>query len=274
VLHFQWQVTNDEGESVNIGGTNLFKYEMILTDISSKEIILQESKYLCYEAGMSATQGQIGTTDENGEFAFNNKLAFPHLFDLGEQPHIGTAGDSLGTFVLSDSINIKLLNPVTDEYLIISKKMTAQNNQYELFWENPEELKFEQSREVNLTTFNAEFVNSQFTIFWSTQSEIDNSGWNIYRAESDQFAEASKVNNELIDGSGTTAEPTDYIFVDETDYEFDTTYWYWIESVDYNENSEVFGPLSINIPDSPEPPIPPIPPFGNSLNQNYPNPFN
>ncbi|MCD4818987.1 MAG: hypothetical protein K8S23_09875 [Candidatus Cloacimonetes bacterium] len=84
MLYFQWHVTNNEGKPVNIGGTNLFKYEMILSDISSKEIILQDAKYLCYEAGMSPTLGLIGTTDENGEFAFNNKLAFPHLFNMGE----------------------------------------------------------------------------------------------------------------------------------------------------------------------------------------------
>ncbi len=223
---------------------------------------------------MNPTQCLIGTTNENGEFTFNNKLAFPHLFNLGEQPHIGEGGESLGTFVLCDSINIKLFNPVTEEYLIVTKKMTAENNYYELVWENLKELKFDESRDVILTTFYAEFAYEALSIYWSTSSETDNSGWNIYRSESDQFLDASKINNELISGAGTTTEPTYYLFVDQSFYEFNTTYWYWIESVDYNENSEVFGTISIDVPESHDDPQPPIPPFGNSLLQNYPNPFN
>ncbi|MCD4817806.1 MAG: lamin tail domain-containing protein [Candidatus Cloacimonetes bacterium] len=125
---------------------------------------------------------------------------------------------------------------------------------------------------VSLSSFFAEYASETLSIYWTTASETDNSYWKVYRANSDNFDESIIVSNN-IDGAGTTAEPTDYIFIDETDYMDNTTYYYWIQSVDYSGTTHLYGSVSIEIhfeQDNPTPP--PISDFG--LMQNYPNPFN
>ena len=64
---------------------------------------------------------------------------------------------------------------------------------------------------VELSTFTAAYINSASTLNWTTQSESNNLGWNVYRSETEDFAAGSVQNADLIDGAGTTSEPTDYI---------------------------------------------------------------
>ena len=88
---------------------------------------------------------------------------------------------------------------------------------------------------VVLSTFTGEFVNSVPTLFWTTQVETDNLGWNVYRNEMNDFTSAQAVNNELIPGHGTTSQVQEYSYED-TDGIFQPgdDYWYWLESVDYS----------------------------------------
>jgi hypothetical protein len=127
------------------------------------------------------------------------------------------------------------------------------------------------NRHVVLLSFSVSFFNSQLIVFWSTQSEYNNQGWNIYRAEADLFETAVKINANLIDGAGTTEELTEYSFIDETEIILGNTYFYWLVSVSFNNLWEIYGPVSIFIPneDIAEPPdIPQFFAFGPA----YPNP--
>jgi hypothetical protein len=126
---------------------------------------------------------------------------------------------------------------------------------------------------VTLSTFTASFVNQELTIFWSTQSEANNSHWNLWRAEENSLYEAVKLNNVAISGAGNTSEQTNYSYVDEKEVENHATYYYWLESVDYSGQSEFYGSISItiNLPDNPEAPEITT---ALGLQQNYPNPFN
>ncbi len=129
---------------------------------------------------------------------------------------------------------------------------------------------------VTLTNFTAEYTAEGLTLFWTTQSEIDNMGWNIYRGE-DKNAflndETITVNPALIEGQGTTTEPTEYSFEDENEVEENQTYWYWIESVDFSGTTDLHDPISLTIPESGEDPVNPYEGrYG--LFQNVPNPLN
>ena len=66
---------------------------------------------------------------------------------------------------------------------------------------------------VTLSNFFVEFEDNISSIFWTTQSELNNMGWNIYRSPSQNFGQAFQLNSELIPGAGTTTEPTDYNFL-------------------------------------------------------------
>jgi len=135
---------------------------------------------------------------------------------------------------------------------------------------------------VTLTYFTVIFLDGYPTLNWITQSETENSHWNIYRSVSSNLGQSVQVNTEPIPGAGTTSEPTEYSFEDNTLFDYIymndlgglSSFWYWLESVTYSGETDNFGPINFSIPEEVyDPPTPPIPvEFG--LFQNYPNPFN
>ena len=130
---------------------------------------------------------------------------------------------------------------------------------------------------VELSAFTAECVNGMAILHWTTQSETDNIGWNIYRAKNDDnFTNAAQINNEMITGYGTTSEPHDYIYEDEIEYAIPgDTYWYWLESIDLGGEINHYNIVAkLIIPDDYEPPVPPELPIIYGLYQNAPNQFN
>jgi len=68
-------------------------------------------------------------------------------------------------------------------------------------------------------------------------------GFNIYRAHEDNFERADIVNVSLIPGHGTTTQPQDYSFTDETADAYFTTYYYWLESVNYGGTTDIYGSI-------------------------------
>ncbi|MBN2461046.1 MAG: T9SS type A sorting domain-containing protein [Candidatus Cloacimonetes bacterium] len=127
---------------------------------------------------------------------------------------------------------------------------------------------------VELSSFTAVYSNSCPTLFWTTQSESNNLGWNVYRSYSNDLEQSLQINNELIPGAGTTSEPTDYIYEDEYEVVIGNEYWYWIESVQTSGETITYGPISLLIPEDGEDPGTPDIPDIYGLHQNYPNPFN
>ncbi len=125
---------------------------------------------------------------------------------------------------------------------------------------------------VTLSAFTAVYDNSTPTLQWTTQSESNNLGWNIYRSLSENMGQANQINDLLIPGNGTTTEPTDYVYNDLSDVESNTSYWYWLESSSYNGETEVYGPVTLTIQND-ENQLPDLP-TASILHNNYPNPFN
>ena len=128
---------------------------------------------------------------------------------------------------------------------------------------------------VTLSSFTAQYIENKPTLYWTTQTESNNLGWNVYRSISQNLGQAILLNvDELIEGSDTTTEPTDYSYTDRYGVEENFTYYYWIESVSYSGETEFFGPISLTIPlggsNSGTPGTSDV--YG--LYQNYPNPFN
>jgi len=97
---------------------------------------------------------------------------------------------------------------------------------------------------VELSSFNAIYntVSGFVSLGWATASETDVNGFNIYRNTEDSFIEADKINVDLIAGSGTTTETTEYSFTDETADPYYTTYYYWLEVINFGGNNDKFGP--------------------------------
>ena len=125
---------------------------------------------------------------------------------------------------------------------------------------------------ITLSSFTATYAADQLAICWSTQSESNNAGWNIYRSET-ELEEAIQINGTLIEGAGTTSEPTDYIFYDIYPVEYGNSYNYWLESRDYAGNTETYGPVSLTVPQPGDDPNDPDNAEFFGLYQNIPNPL-
>lgn len=103
---------------------------------------------------------------------------------------------------------------------------------------------------VTLTAFNAQFIGNTPTLYWETQSETDNLGWNIYRNIQEDFPSSVKLTNEMIPGNGTSTEPSYYLYKDIENVEIEQTYYYWLESIDYSGILHVYNKIAlITIPD-------------------------
>lgn len=76
---------------------------------------------------------------------------------------------------------------------------------------------------------------------WITESEIDNAGFNIYRAESAD-GEYEQINGALIPAEGSATERATYNFVDD-DVKNGKTYYYKLEDIDLSGISTFHGPV-------------------------------
>ncbi len=148
----------------------------------------------------------------------------------------------------------------------------SRNNGYPyLNWQYPED---PATLPVELSTFTVQYLNNTPTLYWTTQSETDNLGWNVYRNVEEDFSSAQKITNGLIPGSGTTTEPSYYNFNDNDEtLEIGTTYWYWLESIDLGGETHYSNSRSITIPTPGEEPYNNEPPVVYILNT-APNPMN
>jgi hypothetical protein len=95
---------------------------------------------------------------------------------------------------------------------------------------------------VTLIDFKAIPSKSIVTLVWSTASEIDHAGFNIYRADLED-GEYNKINDSLIPSSGSSTHGASYKFID-TNVHNRKTYYYKLEDIDLNGASTMHGPIS------------------------------
>ncbi len=130
---------------------------------------------------------------------------------------------------------------------------------------------------VELSSFTATLTADLFVqIAWVVQSETDHLGYNILRGESNLASAALQINPVVISSEYGVAVGSQ-ISYNYTDMEVNTntTYYYWLESLDLGGASTLFGPISVLVTGEPgDPGIPPLPPTVTQLLPAYPNPFN
>jgi len=124
---------------------------------------------------------------------------------------------------------------------------------------------------VELSAFTATFdaTNGYTSIEWTTASENDVIGFNVYRSTEDEFDTSKKINAGIIAGHGTTTEMNEYEFVDIDQLYFGTTYYYWLESVEFGGTSVVYSEISLTPEDGTGGFIDD---FEENVLMNYPNP--
>lgn len=76
---------------------------------------------------------------------------------------------------------------------------------------------------------------------WSTASEVDNFGFDIYRGTSED-GPFERITTRPIQGAGTVDEPRYYEFVDEA-IDPGVDYYYYVESISVDGIRETFSPI-------------------------------
>ena len=84
---------------------------------------------------------------------------------------------------------------------------------------------------IALSQFSARFDTDRVIINWTTESELNNAGFNILRSTS-RTENFRPINPKLIQGAGTTGERNTYQFIDKT-AKPDVAYYYRLEDVDF-----------------------------------------
>ena len=74
-------------------------------------------------------------------------------------------------------------------------------------------LHYEEETAITLSSFEAEPLNKKIILQWSTEAEINNAGFNIYRYESEN-GQSTQLNSSLIPAKGSTTQGASYEFID------------------------------------------------------------
>jgi hypothetical protein len=119
---------------------------------------------------------------------------------------------------------------------------------------------FPEETDIQLNSLDAKIVDGLVELHWSTANEIDNAGFNVYRASSKDGVQ-EKINTELIPARGDEVSGAAYTFIDKS-----AGGYYWLEGVGLNGVAGAkHGPVLASGRDVPA---------AFSLAQNHPNPFN
>jgi len=95
---------------------------------------------------------------------------------------------------------------------------------------------------IELTSFTATVSDRAVILKWTTASEINNAGFNLYRAESAD-GNYAKINPSLIPAKGSPTSGATYQFIDD-EVKNRKTYYYKLEDIDLNGKSTMHGPVS------------------------------
>jgi hypothetical protein len=95
---------------------------------------------------------------------------------------------------------------------------------------------------IELVSFTAKPGFRKVSLAWVTGSEIDNLGFNLYRAESED-GEYVQINDSLIVAEGSSNEGASYELVDRN-VRNRNMYWYKLEDVDIYGTRTQHGPVS------------------------------
>ncbi|MEI6128304.1 MAG: hypothetical protein WCQ99_17285 [Pseudomonadota bacterium] len=94
---------------------------------------------------------------------------------------------------------------------------------------------------VRLSSFEAAPKFSKVLLRWTTESESDNAGFNVYHAEA-KNGQYIKINDALIPARGSHLEGATYAFAD-TAVNNRQTYYYKLEDIDLKGTSTMNGPV-------------------------------
>ncbi len=120
---------------------------------------------------------------------------------------------------------------------------------------------------VELSSFTATLTAQNYVqLSWVSQTESQMMGYLVYRNSTNDQITSVLIDQPMIPATNTSSTQS-YTLTDK-DVEIGTTYFYWLEAVDYT-SSTYHGPVSVTVQGE----VPPVLPEITSLRNAYPNPF-
>lgn len=231
---------------VNDGDTNINVFTINPSDddniffaalfLGSTSAVVGEGILLSPDSAVNELNTQHTVTakvqDDNGEPVEGKEVTFmivsgPHagLTDTDTTDANGEATFTYtGTTAGTDTIEASFVD---------SQSQTQTSNQVTKTWEEP--------TAVELTSFRARMnADGSVSVTWETATEVDNAGFNIYRART-EGGQYTKVNSTLIAAKGNATSGARYKYVDTSGGGV-----YMLEDVDNNGNATLHGPVTIN----------------------------
>lgn len=121
---------------------------------------------------------------------------------------------------------------------------------------------------VALSSFTATITAETFvSLKWITQSESGLQGYRVFRGSTGSYNSSTMITPTLIPATNTSSMAA-YSY-DDHEVEPGNTYWYWLESVENNSQSNIHGPVMVTVTQE----VPPAQVLQNSISDAWPNPF-
>jgi len=121
---------------------------------------------------------------------------------------------------------------------------------------------------VELSSFTGTMTAEYFVqLNWTSQSETSLLGYRVLRSETADVSNAVSITPTLVTATNTST--TQNYSITDTEVENNTTYSYWLESVNMDGTSEFHGPVNVLVQHE----VPPVLPEYTSMRNAYPNPF-
>jgi len=241
-----FHITLIDGAALDLGKAD----QKAIADDRTKSLRVGGSYYT-----ISDTVGNLdGDPRTNDEPADNGKMKFEMgMTEDGERTSLirifdeGTARDGTGMVKPlggTDGVGVARMRGIDSKYSWVHAADTGdryvRHTWYgdESDWGTPAD-RGGQILPVELSFFRPTLADGKVTIRWTTESELDNAGFNILRSET-RNGEFKQVNTDLIQGAGTTGERTTYNWVDPT-AKPGVVYYYQIEDVSFAGEHQVLA---------------------------------
>lgn len=119
---------------------------------------------------------------------------------------------------------------------------------------------------VELSSFSAILTAQNFVkLTWVTESETNMNGYNVFRNETADYSAATHIGY-----TASTNSSTQHVYsLTDNEVETNNTYYYWLECVDFNGTSTLYGPQYVTVVGNDVPNLP----TATALKNAYPNPF-
>jgi hypothetical protein len=262
----------------------VYKCVLIAKDTTGNNTLFRDSTYAVLWHSDPIFNG-IGITDGNGIFETRNKLFFPSLYDLPELIRTLEEGpEPVGTFAIEDSVTILVTDTVSNMICVYTRAINNNSNSFKLVfpgaenesnlvmneheWKHPStnnhsgtHTSIAKISSVGIDYFYGTFDYVKVDLYWKTNWELNNQGFEIQRQHSEYNQEYYTIG--FVEGHGTTTEPNIYSFIDNHSL-VNGDYYYRLKISEIDGSFEYSNSVHISVQ----------PPGDFSLYPNYPNPFN